>query len=67
MAERAMDGHYYAQGRAVFRAPLSSDSGITMGFCVCELAPGVDDSGAEEIARSLNRASPAGRRGHSIR
>lgn len=50
------DGRYYAKHRAVYRAPLRSPTGISMGFCVCELCDGVDDDGAQEIADALNAA-----------
>lgn len=51
-----MDGSYYAKGNAVFRHPLRRATGTSMGFCVCELAPGVNDDGAREIAKALNMA-----------
>jgi hypothetical protein len=50
------DGSYYAEGRAVFRHPLQSATGISMGFRVCELSEGVNDEGAQEIADALNAA-----------
>lgn len=49
-----MDGRYKADGRHVFRNPLRTDSGITMGFLVCTIGPGLPENASEEIAEALN-------------
>lgn len=51
-----MDGSYFAIGRDVWRRPLRSPTGISMGFRVCRLHDGVSDDGAQEIADALNAA-----------
>ena len=49
-----MNGEYVANGRIVQRKPQKTANGFRMGFAVCELAPGVDDDAAQEIADALN-------------
>lgn len=51
------DGSYYAKGRTVFKSPIDSATGTTMGFAVCDLRDGVSEDGAQEIADALNRAA----------
>lgn len=52
------DGRYYADGRSVYRQPKRNPGtgGLTMGFRVCDLADGVSEEGAQEIADALNAA-----------
>ena len=48
------DGSYYADGDKVFRAPLRSETGISVGFLVCQTAEYIDGDAAKEIADALN-------------
>jgi hypothetical protein len=52
------DGRYYAQGRRVYRAPLKTETGTSLGFLVCECNEDVQGA-AEEIVEALNAAEDA--------
>lgn len=49
-----MHGDYIADGRLVRRQPTRTETGIKMGFIVCEIADGLSDDAAQEIADALN-------------
>ena len=49
-----MNGQYSAEGRHVKRNPTKTDTGIKMGFMVCEVHHSVGEEAAQEIADALN-------------
>ena len=49
-----MNGKYVADGRVVRREPTKTETGIRMGFLVCEVHEHMPDEAAIEIADALN-------------
>jgi hypothetical protein len=47
---------YYARGATVFRRPVRTAKGVTMGFAVCDVRDGVD---AIDLAEIMNLGEPA--------
>lgn len=54
------DGHYYAKGNRIFRAPVRTPkegggSTISIGFPVCDVSEFVGQDGVESIVAAFNK------------